>query len=202
MKTKKKTHAVKTATAKLPTMYGEFIVTTYVSPDGREHMALCMGNVDEKAIMTRIHSQCLTGDTFSSVRCDCGEQLHQSLKKISKEKRGIVLYLNQEGRSIGLSNKIKAYSLQDNGLDTVEANHALGFPTDARDYGIAADILRDFGIKSIILLTNNPDKIDQLTQHGIHVRKRLPLETKPNNSNKSYLITKKQKMQHYLTHID
>lgn len=202
MKTNKKTRIIKTATAKLPTIYGAFTITIYKSSDGEEHAALSIGNPGGESILTRIHSQCLTGDTFSSLRCDCGEQLHQSMKKISKEKRGVVLYLNQEGRSIGLSNKIKAYALQEQGLDTVEANHALGFPTDARDYGIAAEILRDFGISSIVLLTNNPDKIDQLTKQGIQVVKRLPVETVPNTSNKNYLIAKKRKMQHYLTHID
>lgn len=192
---------IKTATATLPTIYGKFTITVHRSDDGREHAALSMGEINKQPVLTRIHSQCLTGDTFFSLKCDCGEQLQQSIKKISQQKRGIILYLNQEGRNIGLSNKIKAYGLQDNGLDTVEANHALGFPSDARDYRIAAEILYLLNIKAVNLLTNNPDKVKQLKKYGIRVIKQIPLETMPNKINHRYLAAKKSKLHHRLTKV-
>lgn len=191
---------VKTAQAFLPTDYGNFQISVYVSLiDRREHTVLTLGDIKKGPILTRIHSQCLTGDTFFSLKCDCRKQLHQSMKKIREKGRGIIIYLNQEGRGIGLSNKIKAYSLQEKGLDTVEANHALGLPSDTRDYKIAAEILTDLGISQIILLTNNPQKIEELSKNGIKIAKRLSLEISPNNLNYSYLLTKKNKLGHKLT---
>lgn len=149
--------------------------------------------------MTRVHSECLTGDTLASLKCDCRQQLHQSMHLISKRKHGIIIYLNQEGRGIGLSNKIKAYALQDKGLDTVEANHALGLPADARDYQVAAEILRDLGVGDIVLLTNSPQKISALSKMDINVVKRLPLPISANQFNRAYLATKKKKFNHKIT---
>ncbi len=185
---------MKLASANLPTKYGLFKILIYQSS-----AVLIMGNVkNPKPILVRIHSQCLTGDSFYSLRCDCGWQLQTSMKKIQKAGRGIIIYLNQEGRGLGLTNKIKAYSLQDQGLDTVDANNALGLPSDTRDYSLAADILKDLHITSINLLTNNPQKIDQLEKYGITVNKRISLEVTPNKNNKKYLKTKKEKMGHNL----
>jgi len=185
---------MKLASANLPTKYGLFKILIYQS-----NVVLFMGDINnQKPILTRIHSQCLTGDSFYSLRCDCGDQLQASMKKIQKKSRGIIIYLNQEGRGLGLTNKIKAYSLQDQGLDTVDANHALGLPSDARDYFLAASILKDLKIRSVNLLTNNPEKIDQLEKYGITVNKRIPLEVTPNKVNKKYLKTKKEKMGHHL----
>lgn len=190
----------KIASARLPTVYGNFQIIVYKSSkDKLEHVALVKERHLRKPTLVRIHSQCLTGDTFFSLRCDCGDQLHQSMKMISKSGSGIVIYLNQEGRGIGLTNKIKAYQLQDKGLDTVEANHALGFGADNRQYKIAADILKDLEIYKINLLTNNPDKAAQLTSYGITVEKCIPIEVAPNKINKSYLKTKKDKLGHKLT---
>lgn len=189
---------VKVANSTLPTKYGLFKILIYKSLiDDREHAVLILGKVG-KSTLTRIHSQCLTGDTFSSLRCDCGEQLRQSLKKIGKKGNGVIIYLNQEGRGIGLTNKIKSYALQDSGLDTVEANKALGFPSDLRDYKVAADILKDLRVLDINLLSNNPDKKSQLSKFGINVLERFPLEVKPNKINLKYLKTKKQKLNHQL----
>lgn len=186
------------ASAKLPTKYGLFNITIYKSlSDNKEHAVLTLGKLDEP-VLTRIHSQCLTGDTFTSLRCDCGEQLKESMKIISNNGKGIILYLNQEGRGIGLTNKIRAYCLQDKGFDTVEANEALGFPSDVRSYKIAKDILNDLGVSSINLLTNNPDKKDQLQKFGININKRVALEIKPNKVDLDYLKVKKDKMQHEL----
>lgn len=182
----------------LPTKYGTFSVSVYPA-ENKEHAVLTFGDITEQPAVTRIHSQCFTGDTIFSLRCDCGEQLAESMKIISENGSGILLYLTQEGRGIGLANKIKAYALQEQGLDTVEANHSLGFAPDLRDYKIAADILQDLGITQVSLLTNNPNKIEQLTKYGIQVVKRIPLQTKPNKYNKKYLQTKKQKLQHLLT---
>lgn len=191
---------VKTAASMLPTEYGKFKLAIYKSSiDNREHAVLIMGELDDEPILTRIHSECLTGDTFLSIKCDCKAQLHKSMKMIQEKGRGIIIYLNQEGRGIGLSNKIKAYSLQEKGLDTVEANHALGLPPDARDYKIAAEILRDLGVSEVILLTNNPQKITELLKHGIRIVKRVPVEISPNQFNYSYLATKKQKLNHQLS---
>lgn len=189
---------VKTASSNLSTKYGLFKIIIYKSlKDNREHAVLTMGNF-KKPVLTRIHSQCLTGDTFSSLRCDCGEQLKTSMRVISKKGSGLILYLNQEGRGIGLTNKIKAYALQDKGYDTVEANEALGFPSDLRSYEIAADILKDLKATDIDLLTNNPDKKDQLAKFGIKIFQRIPLEIKPNKIDLNYLKIKKRKMNHKL----
>ncbi len=193
---------IRTAGSVLPTAYGTWTLITFRSTlDEREHAALLYGDIKTHPMLTRIHSQCLTGDTFHSLRCDCGEQLNESMKLIAKKKSGIIVYLNQEGRGIGLSNKIRAYALQDNGMDTVEANHALGFPSDARNYAIAADILRELHVSDVMLLTNNPEKLKQLEQHGISVVGHQPLEIAPNPSNRRYLKTKKEKLGHLLEQV-
>lgn len=198
----KKSGLSKTAAALLPTVYGTFQLFIYTSyPDGLEHVVLLMKGRNKKEYLTRVHSQCLTGDTLLSLRCDCREQLHQSMKLINKNGSGVILYLNQEGRGIGLTNKIRAYALQDQGRDTVEANEQLGFPIDARQYKIAADILKDLGILRLSLLTNNPDKEKQLSQFGIEIVNTKPLEAKPNKVNKKYLIAKKQKLAHRLRFV-
>lgn len=190
---------MKVASATLPTKYGIFKIIIFKSKkDNLEHVALVKGENFKNKVLVRIHSLCLTGDVFSSLRCDCQEQLQQSLIKIGKTKNGVLIYLNQEGRGIGLINKIRAYSLQEKGLDTVDANNTLGLPPDARDYLMAANILKDLNIKNINLLTNNPDKIDQLTRYGIIIKKRIPLEINPNNHSQSYLETKKNKLGHKL----
>lgn len=192
---------IKTATSILPGKYGNLQLVVYKSViDNREHVALLKGEIKEITLL-RIHSACLTGDTFFSLRCDCGEQLRQSMKLINKKSGGVILYLNQEGRGIGLTNKIKAYALQDKGHDTVEANESLGFPIDARQYKIAADILNDLGILKVNLLTNNPDKEKQLSKFGIEITKTIPIEIKPNKINKEYLFTKKQKLSHRLKFV-
>jgi len=191
----------KTASSTLPTRYGTFQLIVYKSViDAREHIALIRGEIKDTTFL-RIHSQCLTGDTLLSLRCDCGEQLHQSMKLINKKGSGVILYLNQEGRGIGLTNKIKAYALQDKGHDTVEANESLGFPIDARQYKIAVNILKDLGISKVNLLTNNPDKAKQLTGFGIEIVKTTSLEIKPNKVNKRYLTTKKRKLAHNLRFV-
>jgi len=191
----------KVASANLPTKYGLFKIIIYKSlKDNREHAVLTIGKIT-KPVLTRIHSQCLTGDTFSSLRCDCGDQFKKSMKIISKKGNGLILYLNQEGRGIGLTNKIKAYALQDKGYDTVEANEALGFPSDLRSYEIAADILKDQGVTNIDLLTNNPDKKDQLAKFGINISKRVALEIKPHKIDLNYLKIKKRKMNHNLKFV-
>jgi len=186
------------AKAKLPTEYGQFDLFIYESLiDGSEHVALVSGEIGDKPTLVRVHSECLTGDTFFSQRCDCGRQLQKSLEMISKE-GGILLYLRQEGRGIGLKNKIKAYSLQEKGADTVEANHLLGFPSDLRDYGIGAQILADLGVQRIRLLTNNPKKIVGLEGYGLEVVERVPIKMKKGENSKYYLETKKKKMDHML----
>ncbi len=188
----------KTVAASLPTIYGTFQVSIYTFyPDGREHTVLSMGNKEEP-VLVRIHSQCITGDTFLSLRCDCREQLHESMRRIKEKGSGIILYLSQEGRGIGLSNKIKAYALQDRGFDTVSANEQLGFPVDARNYNVAVAILRDLGISKVELLTNNPSKIKELEKQGIVVNYES-LEIAPNATNKKYLLIKKQKLEHLLS---
>ncbi len=192
---------IKTATSTIPTKYGKFQLVVYKSViDNREHLSLIKGEIEEPLLL-RIHSQCITGDTLLSLRCDCREQLHKSMKLINKKNNGLILYLNQEGRGIGLTNKIKAYALQDLGFDTVEANESLGLPIDARQYKIASDILKDLGIFKINLLTNNPDKEKKLAQFGIDVLKTIPLEIKPNKVNKKYLTIKKQKLAHRLRFV-
>lgn len=194
----KKQNVIRTAGSTLPTKYGLFKIIIYKSlNDNREHAALTLGQM-KKPVLTRIHSQCLTGDSFFSSRCDCGEQLEKSMELINEQGDGIILYLNQEGRGIGLANKIKAYALQDQGYDTVAANEALGFPPDIRSYEIAADILKDLGADTIDLLTNNPDKKDQLAKYGITISKRIALEIKPNKVDLNYLKVKKRKMRHKL----
>ncbi len=191
----------KTAHAHLPTHYGLFVITVYQTIDKAEQVALTMGDVKKQPIITRIHSKCLTGDTFLSLRCDCHDQLKKSFEAIQKAKNGIIIYLNQEGRGIGLTDKIKAYVLQEGGMDTVDANTAQDLPADARDYKIAADILKDLGVTEISLLTNNPDKVKDLKKHGIKIIKQVPLEIKANKFNKNYLLTKKNKFGHLLKNV-
>lgn len=188
-----------TASANLPTRYGLFRIVVYQSiKDQSEHVVFLKGKKFTKPSLVRIHSKCLTGDTFSSLRCDCHDQLVASLIKIGKAPAGALVYLNQEGRGIGLINKIKAYALQETGLDTVQANEQLGFAADSRNYHIAAEILRDLQIKQILLLTNNPDKAYQLRKSGITIMKCVPLEIPPNPVDQKYLKTKKQKLGHKL----
>ena len=192
------TLVTKVAVATLPTIYGPFQLSVYRSnSDGHEHTVLVKGEL-RAPVLTRLHSQCLTGDTLLSLRCDCRQQLHESMRLIRAAGSGVILYLNQEGRGIGLANKIKAYGLQDLGHDTVDANHRLGLPADARDYEVAAHILRDLGVKQINLLTNNPDKEKQLADFGITICARLPIECPSNPANAAYLATKKRRMGHQL----
>lgn len=183
----------------IPTDVGRFKLVVYESKiDKSHHLALIKGECDRKLTLVRVHSECLTGDVFGSKRCDCGEQLHRALQMIGKQHRGVFLYMRQEGRGIGLANKLKAYALQDKGLDTVEANVALGFGADLRDYGIGAQILADLGLKEIRLITNNPKKIIGLEGYGLKVMERVPLIISPNKVNARYLKTKKDKLGHYL----
>lgn len=189
-----------TASAKMPIdPYGEFKIKIFDNTlDNLQHVALLHGELDlDKPVLVRIHSECLTGDTFGSSRCDCGWQLQTSIKAISKQ-NGIILYLRQEGRGIGLANKIMAYALQDQGMDTVEANHQLGFKADHRDYSIGAKILTHLGVKKVYLLTNNPDKISAVTASGIEIIDRIPLEMSPTTKNLNYLQTKRDKLGHLL----
>ncbi len=188
------------AIADLPSQFGEFQIAGFVSPcDSKEHTAIIKGDiVDKEGVVTRVHSECLTGDVMGSKRCDCRDQLQDSLKLIENEGTGVVLYLRQEGRDIGLTEKIKAYALQDEGLDTIDANIHLGYQPDERDYGIAANILNNLHIKSIKLLTNNPEKIKQLTDAGIKIIERLPIITEPTEFSKAYIETKAKRSGHLL----
>ena len=188
------------ADAKLPTRYGDFRIHGFVDKiTGEHHIALVMGNPSEcNDLLVRVHSECLTGDAFGSAKCDCGEQLDFALKAIAKEGCGMLIYLRQEGRGIGLINKLKAYELQEKGMDTVEANVALGYPEDARNYSVAAQILKSFSVKRVNLLTNNPQKIDGLKKYGIEVAQRVPIEVAAKSSDLFYLQTKKIKMGHIL----
>jgi len=188
------------AEAKLPTKYGEFIAIAYKSDiDPDEHLALVMGDISTgEPVLVRVHSECLTGDVFGSLRCDCGEQIDLAMQNIANEGRGVLLYMRQEGRGIGFHNKIRAYALQDKGLDTVEANLSLGFPSDLRDYGIGAQILADLGLHEIRLLTNNPKKVIGLEGYGLKVVETLPIIATPNPYNRSYLETKQKKLGHLL----
>lgn len=188
----------KLASSVLPTSYGNFKIIVYRGvEDKAEHVVLVKGTKLKEALV-RIHSRCMTGDVFSSLKCDCHDQLARALSEIGK-RGGVLIYLNQEGRGIGLVNKIKAYFLQDQGLDTIEANESLGFAADTRDYQVAAEILRDLKISRISLLTNNPDKVNQLKNFGIKVLMRIPIEITPNRVNKTYLKIKKEKMGHRLS---
>jgi GTP cyclohydrolase II len=189
--------ARRVARATLPTRYGTFEMFVYDTPEHKEHVALTLGAIDDGGpVLVRAHSECLTGDVLGSSRCDCGEQLAGSLRFLQEQGRGVLLYLRQEGRGIGLTRKITAYALQEQGLDTVEANLALGLPEDMRDYRHAAEMLLDLGVWRARLLTNNPAKIEGLERYGVEVVERIPSRMSPNPSNLGYLRTKREKMGH------
>jgi len=189
------------AQAKLPTDYGDFDIHVYESRlDSQTHVALVRGTIGAgENVLTRVHSSCVTGDIFHSSRCDCGPQLNMALRRISEEGRGVLLYLNQEGRGIGLANKIRAYALQDQGFDTVEANEALGFPADLREYSTGVLILQDLGVRSTRLLSNNPKKLSGVIGDGLSVSERVPIEIPASDSSRRYLQTKRDKLGHQLT---
>jgi len=188
------------ASVNMPTTFGNFKMIGYENElDGMEHVALVKGSISPDDVpLVRIHSSCLTGDIFHSRRCDCGPQLEKSLEMIEEEGQGILLYMQQEGRGIGLINKLKAYELQEQGLDTVDANLQLGFPAELRDYAISAQMLKDLGVSKVRLMTNNPEKIKGIEKYGIEVVERVPIEIKPNNINAFYLKTKKERMHHLI----
>jgi 3,4-dihydroxy 2-butanone 4-phosphate synthase/GTP cyclohydrolase II len=187
----------------LPTAFGDFTAIVYDNDvDDTEHVALIKGVIDpEEPVLVRVHSECLTGDVFGSQRCDCGEQLHNAMAQVEAEGKGVILYMRQEGRGIGLANKLKAYALQDKGKDTVEANEALGFKADLRDYGIGAQILAELGVKKIRLMTNNPKKIVGLQGYGIEIVDRISIQVPSTRTNRRYLQTKREKMGHLLENI-
>jgi len=193
----------KVAEAEMPTEFGEFKIIGYQNVvDGKEHIALVKGSwTADEPVLVRVHSECLTGDVFHSMRCDCGLQLDAAMKRISEDGKGVLLYMRQEGRGIGLLNKIRAYALQEQGMDTVQANEALGFQPDARDYGIGAQILADLGVHKMRLLTNNPTKRVGLESYGLEVVERIPIEVAHNDRNIDYMRTKKTKMGHLLQHL-
>ena len=189
--------------SKLPTKHGDFKAVGFKSAiDSDEHIALVMGEIDpEEPILVRVHSECVTGDAFGSLRCDCGEQVELALDQIAAEGNGIFLYMRQEGRGVGLHNKLRAYALQDSGMDTVEANKQIGFPPDLRDYGVGAQILVDLGVKKLKLMTNNPRKIVGVDAFGLEVTDRVPIQVSPNAFNRRYLETKRDKMGHLLDQL-
>lgn len=192
-----------TDSAKLPTPFGIFNIISFRDSLHREHAAIFMGDIsDGQPVLARIHSECLTGDTLFSLKCDCGFQLEAAMRQIAEAKRGVLLYVRQEGRGIGLFNKIKAYHLQDKGLDTVDANLRLGLPADARSYDICAEMFNLLGVHSLKLMTNNPDKINKIKEYNINVVERVPLEVGRNKFNEGYLDTKEFRMGHMLTHQD
>lgn len=187
------------ASCRLPTEWGVFTMYGFEEPDGQEHAALVMGDLGPgEEVLARVHSECLTGDALFSKKCDCGPQLEAAMRAVQKAGRGVIVYLRQEGRGIGLINKIRAYSLQDEGMDTVEANLALGLPVDARDFTLARDVFAFLGVKSVCLLTNNPQKLDILEEAGIRIVKRMPLRVGENVENERYLHTKAEKLGHFL----
>jgi 3,4-dihydroxy 2-butanone 4-phosphate synthase/GTP cyclohydrolase II len=200
LRTEQLVHRV--AEARMPTAMGEFRIVAYSNDvDRAQHVALLMGEVEgRKNVLVRMHSKCLTGDVFGSQRCDCGPQLDAAMQKIAAEGQGVIVYLDQEGRGIGLLNKIRAYALQDSGADTVQANQRLGFPPDLRNYGIGAQILRDLGLSSIRIMTNNPRKLVGLEGYGLEIVERVPLVTDPNAENRAYLDAKRDKLGHLLAH--
>ncbi|PIT84306.1 GTP cyclohydrolase II [Candidatus Micrarchaeota archaeon CG10_big_fil_rev_8_21_14_0_10_45_29] len=202
-KTGERERAEFVAKAKLPTQFGDFEIYAFEDRKMKTHLALVRGDVkDAQEVPVRLHSRCLTGDALGSMRCDCREQYEKAIKYLGKQEKGVLLYMNQEGRGIGLANKIRAYELQDKGLDTVQANHQLGFADDLRSYESAADMLKYLQVGSVVLLSNNPKKVQGLQKEGIEVAKRMPLQIDGNEHDANYLKTKKEKMGHILDEQD